>query len=269
MAFRLQVDPLMLMQGIYIVKGKPGMEAKIAIGLVNSRGPFTGPIQYAYSGQEGGDDRSCVAWAVHKATGQRCEAKVTLAQARAKGWYQSNENWRTLTDLMLAYRSATFLARLYAPETLMGMQTVDEVEEVAARFAPSKVEGTEEGRAATSSATGLRERINAQNQRPPAETPTEEPAPDLLSMPSEPTGERGGGLIDTRDKALAGLFSNDAPLRSHLMETLEIADWDMMSAGTKALTVSMLQRIARVKGTIKTTEDLDTVIARVRTGGSE
>lgn len=137
MAFRLRVDPLMLMQGIYLVKGKPGMEAKVAIALVNSRGPFTGPIQYAYKGAEGSDDRRCTAYATYKVTGEKCEATVTLVQAKAKGWYQSNENWRTLTDLMLAYRSATFLARLYAPETLMGMQTVDEVEETATRLRPS------------------------------------------------------------------------------------------------------------------------------------
>ena len=48
MAFRLQVDPFMFMQNTYVVHGRPGMEAKLAIALVNERGPFEGPIQWRF-----------------------------------------------------------------------------------------------------------------------------------------------------------------------------------------------------------------------------
>lgn len=129
MAFRLKVDPMMLMQNTYVLNGKPGMEAKLVIALVNARGPFKGAIQYEYRGE--GDTRSCTAWGVHKETGERCEQRVSIQTAKDEGWYARNKKWQSIPDLMLAYRSAAWLARLYAPETIMGLQTADEVIDVS------------------------------------------------------------------------------------------------------------------------------------------
>ncbi len=133
MAVRLQVDPFMFMQNTYVVSGKPGMEAKLAIALVNSVGPFTGPIQYELSGTgdgTDGDGRQCRAYATHAKTDQVCEMTVTMKIAQDEGWAKRNPKWQTITDLMLCYRAASWLARLYAPECLMGMQTVDELHDV-------------------------------------------------------------------------------------------------------------------------------------------
>jgi hypothetical protein len=126
MAVRLGVDPFMFLQNTYIVSGKPGMEAKLAIALVNSRGPFSGPIQWKFDGQ--GKTRSCTAYAVHKVTGEVCEATVTWAMVEAEGWNKKpGSKWLSMPDMMFRYRSATFLARLYCPECLMGMMAEDEI----------------------------------------------------------------------------------------------------------------------------------------------
>ena len=55
---------------------------------------------------------------------------VTLAMAKAEGW-TSNSKWRNMPELMLAYRSSAFFARVYCPETLMGIQMADEVEDIS------------------------------------------------------------------------------------------------------------------------------------------
>jgi hypothetical protein len=127
MAIRMGVEPFMFMQNTYIVHGRPGMESKLAIALVNTRGPFEGQIEYEYTGS--GDSRSCRAFAKHKTTGKVCESVVSVAMAKNAGWFK-NENWKTLTDLMLGYRSAMYLARLHCPEVLMGLQTVEEIRDV-------------------------------------------------------------------------------------------------------------------------------------------
>ncbi len=75
LANRLGVDPLMLMQNLYVVHGTPGYYAKFVIAMVNEKGPFTGPIQWKMSGK--GNDRECVAYATHRKTGEKCKAKVT------------------------------------------------------------------------------------------------------------------------------------------------------------------------------------------------
>lgn len=128
MAMRLSVEPMMFMQNTFVVHGKPGMEAKLAIALVNRRGPFKDPIDYEYSGQ--GDTRSCTAYGHLKTSGARREHTISIEMAKKEGWYAQNPKWKNLTDLMLAYRSAMFLCRLYAPECLLGMQTVDELEDI-------------------------------------------------------------------------------------------------------------------------------------------
>lgn len=129
MAIRLDVDPLMFMQNTYVVHGKPGMEAKLAIALINSRGPFRGPIQWKFEGS--GKSIKCTAYATHKATKEICEATVSWDMAEKEGWVsKSGSKWKTMPDLMFRYRSAVFLGRLYAPECLMGMSTVDELVDI-------------------------------------------------------------------------------------------------------------------------------------------
>lgn len=126
MAVRLGVEPMMFMQSTYIVHGKPGMEAKLCIALINAKGPFTGPIQWRFEGK--GKTRQCTAYATMKETGEVCESTVTRATVEAEGW-NKNPKWQSMEDLMFQYRSASFLGRLYCPEVLMGMQTMDELED--------------------------------------------------------------------------------------------------------------------------------------------
>lgn len=127
LAARQNVDPFMLMQNSYVVHGTPGVMGKYAIGMMNVKGPFKGGVQFKYEGA--GDSRKCTAWAIHKDTGEKCEQTVGYQMAKAEGWVK-NPKWQTMTDLMLAYRSGAFLARLYCPEVLMGMQTAEELEDI-------------------------------------------------------------------------------------------------------------------------------------------
>lgn len=164
MAVRLGVDPFMFMQKTYIVQGKPGMEAQLAIALVNARGPFTGPIQWILEGE--GTGRYATAFAIHKSTGQRCECTVSMEIAAAEGWLaKGGSKWKTMPDQMLRYRSAAWLARLYAPECLMGMETSDELED-----RPRYVESTS-GAAPLGEALRERAEADARDRRglPPVE----------------------------------------------------------------------------------------------------
>jgi hypothetical protein len=55
---------------------------------------------------------------------------VTVKQAKELGWWKRNPNWAQLTELMLKYRAATYLARTQCPEVLMGLQTTEELKDV-------------------------------------------------------------------------------------------------------------------------------------------
>lgn len=128
MALRLGLHPFSLMQSIYVVHGKPGMEAKMVIALINSSGIFVGPLQYKLEGE--GAKRQCTAFAVDKSSGQMCEAVCSMEMAKAEGWIdKAGSKWKTLPDMMLQYRAASFFGRLYAPQVLFGMQTKEELDD--------------------------------------------------------------------------------------------------------------------------------------------
>ena len=127
LADRFGTDPFMTMQNIYIVHGKPGLEAKLAIALINQCGKFT-PLQYRLEGE--GESRKCTAHAKHISSGEKLEQTVTFAMARKEGWVDKPlSKWKTMPDLMLQYRSAMFFARLFCPEVLLGMHTREELQD--------------------------------------------------------------------------------------------------------------------------------------------
>lgn len=147
MADGLSVHPMMLMQTTYPVNGRLGLEAKLAIGLANNSGVFKDRIQWEMTGEKGTLGRGAIARA-HLAGVEPphdlCEAECTMEIAKAYGWLVTKNkqgvnvsHWAKMPDMMLKYRSATFLVRLYCPEVLLGMQTNDELQDIQG-FGPSK-----------------------------------------------------------------------------------------------------------------------------------
>lgn len=130
-AHRIGATPLAVLQNLYIVHGKPGWSSQFIIGAINSTGKFS-PLRFEMGGE--GSARTCIAWAKDLATGDRLESPmVSMEMAKNEGWLdKSGSKWKTMPELMLRYRSATFFGRLYAPEILMGMQTIEEVADVGA-----------------------------------------------------------------------------------------------------------------------------------------
>lgn len=133
MAIRLGVDPMMMMQNTYIVQGKPGMQAVLAIALINSSGLFENSIDYEVEGSNPKVDPYRVrAWAVRKSTGKRVDGPwIDWSVVKAEGWdKKGGSKWMTIPGLMFMYRAAAWFGRLHCPERLMGMQTADEIEDV-------------------------------------------------------------------------------------------------------------------------------------------
>lgn len=132
MAHRMNASPLAVMQNLYIVHGKPSWSAQFITAAINSTGRFS-PLRFDVQGS--GDQKSVIAWALEKTTGERLEGPpVSIAMAKAEGWFEKNgSKWKTMPDLMLRYRAATFFGRLYAPEVLMGMKTADELDDMGER----------------------------------------------------------------------------------------------------------------------------------------
>ncbi len=128
MANRMHVSPLMVMQNLDIIHGRPAFNSKFTVALVNNCGRYS-QLRYTFSGE--GETRQCVAHATERATGDRLEGTpVTIAMARAEGWFtRAGSKWPTMPDQMLMYRAGKFWQNMYEPGLTMGMPTSDEVDD--------------------------------------------------------------------------------------------------------------------------------------------
>lgn len=152
------VSPLLILQSIVTIHGKPTFEAKFVIGLLKSRCGYR-RFDYEMSGKVGDagevrrtprigrdgkpvldkngnpifdneiirDGRTCLAYAIDR-DGNRIEGvPISMAMAKVEGWYDKNgSKWQTMPELMLRYRAATFFKNIHCPEITMGFRTSDE-----------------------------------------------------------------------------------------------------------------------------------------------
>ena len=126
MATRMGVSPLVVMQNMYVVKGKPAWAGQACTMFINSCGKFT-QVKHVYTGEKGTDSRGCYVTATRISDGIQVNGvEVTIAMAKAEGW-TANTKWRNMPELMLAYRASAFFARVHCPEALMGVQLADEI----------------------------------------------------------------------------------------------------------------------------------------------
>lgn len=130
MAHRMNASPLMVMQNLHIIHGRPSWGSSFIIASLNSCGRF-GTLRFEST------PTSCKAITTDKQSGSILEGPtVTMEMAKAEGWLDKpGSKWKTMPELMLKYRAAAFFGRLYAPEIMMGLYSADEIVDIAANNA--------------------------------------------------------------------------------------------------------------------------------------
>lgn len=185
-AYREKMDPLMVMQNMYIVHGKPAWASAFLIAMFNKCGKYA-PIQYEFTGKPGTPQYGCRALTVDLTTGRQIDGPlVTMQMAQAEGWTQRNPKWTTMPDLMFRYRAAAFLIRTQAPEITMGFYSVEEQTEIyeqeRRRHSSSVREVVTRAEAATSAPARTPE---------PEEALPEQHQPDAVDSDSHAPVEKG------------------------------------------------------------------------------
>jgi hypothetical protein len=160
MAARLGANPLMVMQNMAIVHGKPAWSSTFLIATVNKCGRFE-PLKFKFveKGMLGKVDYTdyiydpnlrrknavtrsfdgskvmdveCIAYTRERGSGEVLESSpVSVRMALVEGWYlKAGSKWQTMPRQMLMYRAASFWTKVYAPELSMGMQTEEEIRDI-------------------------------------------------------------------------------------------------------------------------------------------
>lgn len=128
LACSIGVNPFMLFQGLYAIGGKIGIETKVAVAIANQKGVFEGPITHEFKGE--GKTRSCTAKAILAKNHKEVTMTVDWETVEKEGWNKrQGSKWLTMPDQMFRYRSSMWLIRTYAPETLIGLSAIDEIQD--------------------------------------------------------------------------------------------------------------------------------------------
>lgn len=140
MANRIGVNPMFVMQNLYVVKGKPSWSGQACMSMVKASPNFK-DVKHVYTGEKGTDTWGCYVKATRVNDGEEVIGpEVTIAMAKAEKWYSKTDKygnetskWQTMPELMLAYRASAFFARVHIPNALMGCSVEGEVEDVTSK----------------------------------------------------------------------------------------------------------------------------------------
>lgn len=215
MAQRIGASPLMVMQNLYIVHGKPAWSSQFLVACVNASKKFS-PLRYKMTGKKGDDSYGCIAWA-KDASGETLESpEVTIGMAKKEGWFSKNgSKWQTMPELMLRYRCATLFARLYAPELTMGIHTEEEVidvQPIVTEARPSRFE--QDSKAA---------KVEYQQETPKAEPSDLEKLQSLIGEKGIPaTAEEVKAYVESKGEIFS--FDMIAPNINQIVEKMEMGE---------------------------------------------
>jgi hypothetical protein len=125
-ATRLKTSPLMVMQNLNVIQGRPSWSAQFLIAMVNGSGKYDMELQFEEK-EKDGKPFSCQCWTTRggrKVTGP----VIDMTMAKAEGWIDKNgSKWKTMPQIMLRYRAASFFARMNCPELTLGYYSKEEV----------------------------------------------------------------------------------------------------------------------------------------------
>lgn len=136
MSNRMRRNPLEVMQAMHVIHGKPSFASNFLISLINSCGYYE-PLRFRLTGD--GDSRACVAWTVDKRTGEKMEGPaISIHMAKSEGWYDRNgSKWKTMPEVMLCYRAASFFSRIYCPDLTGGFHSQEEAMDIVESERPN------------------------------------------------------------------------------------------------------------------------------------
>ena len=224
-AQRIGAAPLMVMQNLVIIYGRPSWSSKFLISTVNTCGRFE-PLKFRFTekgklgkfnyteyqktwvpGSNGGRgyykneavtrefdgtsivDVECVAYTTAKGSKDVLESSpISLRMAIDEGWYLKNgSKWRTMPRQMLMYRAASFWTSVYAPELSMGMRTVEETQDIHFADAEEIPADAAEEVEHEKAAHANKETITFSDQHQSPTSPTNPTSPTTPTTPTTPT----------------------------------------------------------------------------------
>ena len=133
-AIRNRLSPIIVMQNLNVISGRPAWSGKFILTALSAtkvtdldyETVTDGEIKLANGGSM--PNLKCRVTARDRKTGtQKIGPWVSLKMAVDEGWYnRGGSKWRTMPEMMIRYRAATFFASVYYPDLSVGIAVDDE-----------------------------------------------------------------------------------------------------------------------------------------------
>lgn len=127
MAARINTSPMMVMQNLYIVNGRPSWSSQWIISMINASKRYKTELQFEFGNAPEDGGLSCQAWAEDRQGHIVKGPKITMKMAQDEGWVgKSGSKWKTMPQVMIQYRAASFFGRMNCPDMIMGIYSAEE-----------------------------------------------------------------------------------------------------------------------------------------------
>ena len=204
---RMKISPMVVMQNMVPIYGRPSWSSQFLIGTVNACGRFS-PLRYIFDNED--EPTSCYCEAKDIASGEILRGeKITIAMAKAQGWWSRKDSkgaetskWPTMTGQMLRFRAASWWVRVFCPEISLGLGTQEEaidVEAVTVAEVPAAIAAAAVPALLTHRAEDV------------AKALTPEPEPASESDPQAPSPEPGSPNLETSTLTLEATSTSEQP----------------------------------------------------------
>lgn len=139
-AARNKLSPIVVMQNLNVIKGRPTWSSKYIIAALTTARVDNLHYELAedgnitingFGGKTTIKNLMCRAIATDRKSGEeRIGPWVSMKMAVDEGWYgKDGSKWKTMPDMMIRYRAATFFASIYYPELSIGIDDEDSASE--------------------------------------------------------------------------------------------------------------------------------------------
>ena len=224
LARRLNLNPLSVLQNLYVVKGTPGWKTTFLIALANQAGwdldwqveelvPRT--LKYRRKSKDGTVDAEMDNLRVRCTMTRQGKTKVGMwissQQAIAARW-ADNEQYTHSAELMLRYRSASSSVRLFDPNVLLGLPTAEEAADLVEQSERIVITPPPAARTATverGATADLLEAVSEPDAPTTATEPSRDPEPTPAPAAEEPAEEKDAELVALREWAKGEVTDGD------------------------------------------------------------
>ena len=125
MSKRMNLSPLTVMQNLNVIHGRPSWSAQFISSIVIGCNRFK---NFDYVVEGSGESLFVQCTAIRLEDNKLVKGTaVTMKMAQQEGWTLKNKKYQSMPEIMLKARAATFFGRQYIPDSLLGVQTSEEV----------------------------------------------------------------------------------------------------------------------------------------------